>query len=445
MVLLRSSRGSAGRALFTRVTGPALLLCASCGQARDPVVLDPPSAESPEDNESPEDEPTPAQPSPSNCEALATGLGKERRVTTQGELDELAGCETFEGSLTIVTEQDLDLAPLESLRIVNGSFKVMAGSAREVNPINSHAPVIASLAGLDKLETVTGNMMLGKLRITTLSPLSRLRFQEEGRLSIIDCDELESLEGLASAPPQLELINDDRLTTLAPLRYGSATGMALLSNNPRLRDLTAFADLSEIGYLVLEAMPLESLAAFTNLRRVYELRLVEMSALVDLGALGNLEAARLLTIEGTSATELPELGKITALTGFSLANNPELIVGPRLPLVRESLDDNYPPAITIRGNAKLERLDGFEALERAEAISVSGNPQLSSVTFDALTSIRSFFYIEDNAELESVSLPRLEALDILTVVQNPALPSTSLESLRALAREAFIDGNAGED
>jgi hypothetical protein len=183
----------------------------------------------------------------------------------------------------------------------------------------------SSLEGLENLQEISRELWLANLPITTLAPLQnvRVRWPSQGPnyslLQVVDCDYLETLDGLELGPDigRLSIADNDRLTTLDALKLDQSPRSLYeidLGNNPRLLDLDVFATVTELSSLTLSYLPQTDLSAFPALRRVGE-----YIALFDNGALAtvtfpNLESVRTLAIDSNEVLaelELPSLGEIT--------------------------------------------------------------------------------------------------------------------------------------
>lgn len=320
---------------------------------------------------------------------------------------------------------------------------------------------IASLAGLEQLEQTGSGLVLSGLKIDSLAPLAKLRFDRSpggSRFSLLNCDQLESLEGLAlddQAPASLHVVGNERLTTLAPLRYRPGLeGLEVrLVDNPGLIELDAFDGMTEIGRLLLQGMPLADMAAFASLRKVALLSLIGNAALVDASALAGLESLRgLMVTENAALRELPDLPQVEDLVSFAIEANPELVRAPAFPRVTGNFD-GWPTEIVLGNNAKLESFDAFPALQVSGGVYIADNANLERASFDELASIgRGGGYtrasgsmtVRGNPHLTELRVEQLTTIDAsLLVADNLALPSASIEPLRGIAREVTAIANNG--
>ncbi len=387
-------------------------------------------------------------------------------VTTQEQVDSLAGCEVIGGMLVVAPPEGvtLDLRPLASLRRVEGHLSlgcfawVNSGCSFDA-PFGFESDL--GLEGLERLELV-GGLSLSGLRVTSLAPLRNLRTIEDAALSITDCNELTSLDGLHDvAVTSLTLANNKRLASTKGVLLAPLASSVSLTGLPALTDLSVLGPLTSVDQLGLGSLPFQNLDAVSNLAQARSLSLIDMPQLSDISALArlreldelriegtaleNLDALQLATVKGelsvarnralvsmdtlggierlgalrvhdnVALTRLPTFTNVADIARIDVSSNALLVHGPSFP----SLHGMGSGTITISSNATLERIDGFSNLQQASSIEILGNPKLQVVEF-----------------------PSLQTAPLLRITCNAALSELSLRPLLSVSSsDLMLEGN----
>jgi hypothetical protein len=324
-------------------------------------------------------------------------------VTSQASLDVLAGCERIAGSLRISTFEGMDVAPLQALRTVDGTVTVYGNSF----------PNEDVLAGLAALEQV-GGLHLYDLAAPSLEPLAALRHigppapdtllgdelpssETQGELSIANCPQLSSLDGLASL---------ETLSAITLIEDSSFSSLAGLSRAPRVQRL------------VVRSCPLSSLSGVEALQ-VGELS-VSFSALQSLSGLGDATELGKLSLSNNS--------QLTTLEGGSLRAQMDELRLDANPLSNlhgiEGLREVGILAIAGDGGPGLQSLDALEGLERVGLLAIERQPQLSSlIGLGSLVHVENFM-LNDNPALATLTgLSSLREVAGLSLTAAPGLKS----------------------
>jgi hypothetical protein len=326
--------------------------------------------------------------------------------------------------------------------------------------------VVRTPAELDALRDhrlVSGDLIVDCPNCTTLTPLACL--EEVGTmLSIVGCDQLESLEGL-SALRRVGLGDDNgglaigfyfepwetsgnaRLRTLdglGPVEF--AEGRIHVQKNPELRDLSGLAGLTNIGaslYLVdNDSLPsLEDLSELWSVRGVLEI--TDNDALVDLTGLGSFSHARGLGIRGNDA--LVSLSGLNRFWGESsdlaldVADNPLLTDVTALKNVQGTIRQ-----LGFSGNASLRAVSLNPALAiLSSALIVRGNASLASFALPGLSHVGSLLQIEENPLLATLDLGAPASIGGLYLLENGALRDTAaFAEVRVVTNTVLIENNA---
>ena len=181
------------------------------------------------------------------------------------------------------------------------------------------------------------------------------------------------------------------------------------------------------GNLIISRAPnLISLAGLDNLTNVELIALTELESLTDLSAIENLEFANKIRIKQTAATQLPSFDKLVELrVTIQIIENHQLqqihfpddvAFDGQVEVVRnseiksitgfngmKSATPNPYWAIMIRGNEKLETLEGFEKLETSGDIVIDDNAKLMKIpSFLELMKCTGRISIESNSALKEM-------------------------------------------
>jgi hypothetical protein len=326
--------------------------------------------------------------------------------------------------------------------------------------------VVRTPAELDALRDhrlVTGDLIVDCPDCVTLAPLACL--EEVGTmLSIVGCDQLETLEGL-SALRRVGLGGDNgglaigfyftpwetsgnahlrTLDGLGPLEF--VEGRIDVQKNPELRDLSGLAGLSNIAasvYLVdNDSLPsLEDLSDLWSVRGVLEI--ADNDALVDLTGLGSFSHTRGLAIRGNDA--LVSLSGMNRFWGQSsdlaldVADNPLLTDVTALKNVHGTIRQ-----LGFSGNASLRAVSlNPELAILSSALIVRGNATLESFALPGLTHVGATIDIEENPLLATLDLGAPASIGGLYLLENGALRDTAaLAKVRLVTGPVLIENNS---
>ena len=315
---------------------------------------------------------------------------------TQAALNRLADCDTVYGDLTITF--DADLRVLHSLHTLLGTL--------DIRPLARH---ITSLAGLENLEVVSGDLRL---------------------------------QGVSSVAP------------LASLQaVGARSGQGLMVQEGNLRDLTGLEKLTSLHSLVLLDLPalvsLEGLPSPTGLESLILSRVPALATLPPF-------AAEQVTLDGTGFTSLASLEGMR-IGELAVLNNPLLVDATISSVAKLRLEGNPVlslltlPAqaeplesLEVIGNPSLQSIVGADELVYLDSLSVRENPVLQTINLPWVQELNTFQVIR-NTNLVAIDLPLLvQAVEDLTVVSNPNLSMPSIFSITGRARKYKLAGNQGD-
>jgi hypothetical protein len=349
--------------------------------------------------------------------------------------------------------------------------------------------VVRTPAELDALRdhlSVSGDLIVKCPTCTTLAPLACL--EEVGKmLTIVGCDELESLDGL-SALRRIglrqqqgglaigfhfepgERYGNARLRTLdglGPLEF--VQGRVDVRENPQLADLSGLSGLTRIaGSLFVtnnDALPsLGDLRELASLLGTLEIE--DNDALVDLAGLGSLVQTTGLGVRGNDA--LTTLGGLDQFWGQSsdldvdISDNPLLSDVTALENLQGTVDRvgfkgnaslgtvTLNPALSIisgglviRDNARLEAFSATGLTHVATGLEIEKNPMLTTLALGAPVSIGSLF-LRDNGSLRDTSaLAEVRLVErVVTIENNALLERVTLPELQTVGGTFAIRSNA---
>lgn len=213
------------------------------------------------------------------------------------------------------------------------------------------------------------------------------------------------------------------------------------------------------GGLVLEKIPgVNDLNALQNVRSFESLAIAETQDLTSLDGLENAEFRypegefsgvtirgnkKLETLEGLNLpAELDSTNEVSSIPpSFSIVANESLRSLEGLEQIEETRNVDW----QITDNFVLESLDGLQNLQTVTVVSmtVDRNPELQSVQLDSLVDAAGIS-VNFNENLEQLRLPNLESVEFLTVTNNESLPACQVDEIAAQADVGDVD-NSGND
>ena len=327
-------------------------------------------------------------------------------LTRQAHIDALEGCERVVGSLDIAATDGTDLRALRSLREVLGRLTLG-------DRYTGTSPGFQSLEGLEGLQRVQGLTLAGvqAADLTVLANLQQLdtparedtddlgaSLEIRGATSLVDLRGLERVGGLYS----LGVYDSPRLRSLDGVRFDEDAERlpdVFLVNSP-VEDVDLVSTRTELGELLLSALPLQDLGAVLgSIRRLRVLSLSQNSQLTDAGALAQIEYLEALEVaDNPELATLPEMPLVSELSRARIAGNPALLQAVRLPSVTRL------SSLEVGGNPRLETLDGFAALEELADGEVSGNQRLAGLDLHSLARVTGTLRVTDNPLLDTSAL-----------------------------------------
>lgn len=372
---------------------------------------------------------------------------------------DLAGHDCIDGNVRVLAGSGPDLAFMSEIRAIRGDFDLEAPHE------------IASLHGLEKLESVVGHLWLEEtpnlIDAGALAGLKSvgggLRFKDAPKLPALDLGaltqvgvdldvtgaSLASLDlGSLTAVPGAVRLADTRLVTLAGLKAITAMETLSLVRNDELVDLAGLAGLTSLtkGLTLAENLKIADLAGLASLAQVggrveisknpglvsvagleaatelKELVLAGNPQLADLTALAGLTAVDFLEISGSAAlTSLAPLDGVT-VEALAVHDNPAL---KQLAAVQ-----GQAVYVSLRGNPALTSLAGLEAVTLAN-LEVADNDALIDLKGLGAVTAGVWLLIKDNGGLLALDGPTgLASAVLVLVMDNPKL--TSLGPLKTL-------------
>lgn len=449
------------------VSGSACGLASSATEQPDAPRPEPSGSEappaqgnSPAATETASGEASPPIPAPAQCTSAA--VQGDITATTQASIDDLAGCDTIHGFLTIeFSTATLDLRPLAGLRVVEGTLRVSPAYAYD-SPFERLPIRLQSLRGLEGLRSVESLVLVAVE--SGLRPLSQLSgdvaelvledvsgapdltalggLRVTSEFSLNDMPELERL-GRVRVAPQLEALSiwaTPQLTSLAGLEGLVELGSLDLLDLASLRELALPDSLVSLPYVGIvgagQLTTLAELARFSDLRWLT----VGDGPLADLGGNGasggSLETLRVLSCP--ALTEIDPVGGVSALTEVEIVDCDGITEIDRLG------ESTAIQTLHVRENAALTRLPVFER-GPAQMVQVTVSDNAALVRGPSFPNLTDLYFFEtpyyESAELEFTNnpmlatigdYPRLESITMLALNQQPALAEFSLPSLRSL-------------
>jgi len=405
----------------------------------------------------PEPESAPPAPATGPC---GEGAGSVLTLRSQAAIDDLAGCDRVQGSLSIAfSDATLDLRPLAALRVVEGQLLIVPGLDRLGNSL----PVrLRSLNGLEGLESVESLVISGVE--SGLSPLSQL----SGDVADLILDNISGVRDLSTLA-HLRVTRQLSLNALPDLETVGGVGVARqletvsIGATPKLTGLSGLAGLEALNSLDLRDVGLSELALpdslvvlpnvsisgatelttpaeLSRFPEVLRLRVADSPRLTDLGGTGAGDG----TLQSLQVSSCPALIQIDPVGGFSVLQEVDIYDCDGITEIDRIGESTAIQTLHIRKNDALTRLPVFDrGPAQMVQITVSDNPALQrGPSFPNLTQLYFFeaLYYE-SAELEFTNnpllssigdYPKLESITMLALNQQPALTDFELPSLHSL-------------
>ena len=333
----------------------------------------------------------------------------------------LSGLQRLHSAQTIIISSGEGVSELRSLDGLSGLQQV---GTLQLQGQSS----LSDLSGLDALEQASALALYGCSSLVSVEGLARLTSTD--RLTLMGSPALASLSGIGSVAigelylsgmVDLELTGLEQASISSTLtfsdveRLSAPAGLPRLApridlsfeNCPELRDLSAFAPLTSLGSLSLYSTGVENLDALAQLD--------------TLSVLGLHENARLEQVDALSG--------VRGLQQLSVGSNGALL---RLPVFANAACESCSFDLQLLDNPVLQTGPGLPGVTRANAVQVSGNTALTSLSgLSALRSVQTLA-VERNPRLVELPLPDLQQADVLAIHANAALDDTALTALRQL-------------
>lgn len=406
-------------------------------------------------------------------------------LSSQAEVDAFAvdypTCTLIPGSLTISGDDITDLTALSAITSVNGDLNIYYNqSLTSLNGLGAITVVhgtlsvyqnsaltdfdaLSALTKIDNSLSVENNPVLANL--DGLSSLTSVGYS----LSIYYNEALASVSGLSgitSIDGSVSIYGNASLPNLNGMNITSIANSLDITYNSSLTSIGGFSGLASVQSLTIAGNPaLTSVAGFTSLSSMYQLEISSNESLVSLGwnapvtniqyvritnnaALTNLSSlsaitdlysvnidnnAVLTSLSGLGLTSLDYLSisgndSLTNLSGLSsLTNVNNLYINSNASLTSLSGLENWPgnpwAYVSISNNPLLQSITGFGPTELYQ-LTISGNPQLTSLSgLSGLTQLTNLYVNENNALTSLSGLENLEEsnLNYISLLSSPNL------------------------
>lgn len=287
-------------------------------------------------------------------------------------LEQLRGVQCIIGSLEIRGNRIADLSALRGLRVVTGSLTF------------ARTPRLESLADLDALVQVGQTLSIYRLPgQTELDLFASLR--AVGALSIDSISQVERLGGLG------------QLAEAATIRFNNMPSLRFIAQQDGGPVAERVATMVELSFASLPA--LQAIAGFGALRSVGSLLLLQLGAVDTSDAFEQLREVQSLQLGLTQLTRWPAPRLATAGSISLFANAlTELELDALLAI----------DSLSIYDDRALARVS-LPSITVLRSLSLSRNPALEELRFDALEQITQSLDIRSNAALSPCRIEELIA------------------------------------
>ncbi len=393
-------------------------------------------------------------------------------VTSQAQADALVDVALVDGNLTIAPTEDAAIS-LPNLRAVLG-FVSITGTAVGSVDLSSLAEVssgfdirdtalltsvsIPGLSLVGQRVSVTNNTALKSLDLRGFRSVQALWIQSNAALGGIQFP-------FAFRAPMGVAITDNLALGTLSLDLDGDLAAVTIRNNPKLFSLRfhaplswvtsafAFENCATLERAVIQIQTIRPSATLKDFPRLLELEFVQTRFL---GSLTIANAPRLRLLHLTQVRDIAGSLRVEApVESISWGGNwtPYWItVGGDFALVGTQLVDFLAPmgpiggAIEISGNPLLTTVGGnFGGVSSVHALTVSGNPQLASIGFGALASVREGLTISGNDVLQTLSMPLVDEAQTVTVTDNPQLAACRVDGFFAQFPATTTTVQSGND
>jgi hypothetical protein len=368
-------------------------------------------------------------------------------ASSQADVDRLAGCRELPGSLRVVTPADapgsISLAPLAELQRVPGQLQISGP--------------ITSLAGLESLEEV-GVLHLRDTLIADLIPLRGLTRVEtptdwqSSDVLITKCSQLVDLSGLENltAWASLEISYSDALVSLQGLTAPEQLDRIVLDALPVLSDISALKPVRGVDFFSMWRTAVSGFDGF-SLERADTLSLSENHSLADLDGLRRLNEVEDLLIVDNDALVRMDLPRLSRWDNVSIRSNDALSSVPTFNPqaswsgVTPSLVGGPPPRFQrglfeVGDNSRVTTIDMYGGFD-IESIVIYRNASVRQVSIPSISRADTL-WVQDNPQLQAVSISLLVQLGNLTLRNNPAMSVADFAHVQAATRD--VSGNLDE-
>jgi hypothetical protein len=270
---------------------------------------------------------------------------------------------------------------------------------------------------------IDGQLWIRDASFTDLRPLAALK-RVTDELAVVNCAELESLEGLTSLERvgSLAIMNNERLSSLDGLETLQAIGGGAInhrfaiSDNPLLTRIAALAEAT----LTVTQVELHGNAALTSLE-----------------GLPRVQSLEWLGVRGSALTSLAALADLEHGGEILIESNPNLVA-----LGLAALEDVG--TMAVAENGALEHV-ALPALRTGDSLAVNGNAALLDLDVSALGSLSNRLTINGNPLLTTLGdLSALESVEVLEISYNALLPQCEVDALDARLQacgDGLCEGN----
>lgn len=369
------------------------------------------------------------------------------------------GCTTIAGALNIAGNDIVDLSPLGSVTHVTGAVSVLnctvLGSLSglhltQTGGLTIHDnPALTSLAGLESLQSVTGDVdfedndvLTGTSALTIASIGGTLYISFNGELT-----DLSGFSNITALNGDLVLISNRKLPTASGLHnITSVGGDVVIEFQEIFTSMTGLEALTTIdGELsIYSNEQLADLSAFNNLTSVTGgIEIDGCPALTDIpGFNGIVGTHSALDIRNNqNLTDISGFQGITSIDGQTVTPDLKIIGNPILASVTGFGNlTNVTGSVSMSDNDVLTDLSGLSSLQKAGQVSLYYNGLTQLNDFASLEEI-GFLDVQRNASLVSLGLPKLASVASLNVSFNPVLPGLDLPALETIQGALHVSDN----
>lgn len=298
---------------------------------------------------------------------------------------------TIDGSVNI-QDQSIDISMFKGIKTITGSLNIRG---------NFEHATTSSPSAFSELETVGGNLLIDAPKYNT--DLSEFNSLTSAKTVTIKNSSIAQTTGFTSlqTTDAVTIYNNDKMSNTPSFNKIKSLSKLEIAKNDNLKTIQGFNDLLGITTFlkIYENKSLETISGFDKLRFVttdLNINNNNYTSNMSVTGFGALEEVDNLKIANNYLSKIPTFSNLrTVFVSLSIENNKGSF----------SLNQNFPSLtevknkILIKNNTNLTSIVDFKSLIQTQAIEISGNNELSTLSIESAD--------KDNLLIRTANNPKL--------------------------------------